>query len=123
MNIFMTNIASMEPMLPEEGSRVLEDIAFELTTSASSLAGQINPVVARSIGDLVRSMNCYYSNFIEGHDTHPRSIDNALRKEFSNQPKQRDLQQEAIAHIEVQKAIDEGNDDRCDPLSTAYAKW
>jgi hypothetical protein len=31
----------MEPMLPEESTRELEDIAFELTSKASSLAGHM----------------------------------------------------------------------------------
>ena len=65
-------------MLPEEATRDLEDITFDLTAKASSLAGQVSPLVTRSIGDLVRSMNCYYSNLIEGHNTHPRDIDRAL---------------------------------------------
>jgi Fic family protein len=118
-----TDIASMEPMLPEEANRDLEDIAFDLTAKANSLAGQVHPIVTRSIGDLVRSMNCYYSNFIEGHNTHPRDIDRALRQDFSKQPKERDLQHEAVAHIEVQRAIDEGHDDRSYPLTSAYALW
>src|SRR2546423_303071 len=118
-----TDIASMKPMLPEEANRDLEDIAFDLAAKANSLAGQVHPIVTRSIGDLVRSMNCYYSNFIEGHNTHPRDIDRALRQEFSKQPKQRDLQHEALAHIEVQRAIDEGHDDRSYPLTSAYALW
>jgi Fic family protein len=123
MTMFNTDIASMEPMLPEEANRELDDIAFDLTAKASSLAGQVNPIVTRSIGELVRSMNCYYSNLIEGHDTHPRDIDRALRKDLSQQPKQRELQLEAVAHIEVQKAIDEGDDDRSEPLSSAYSCW
>jgi hypothetical protein len=61
-------------------------------------------------------MNCYYSNLIEGHDTHPWDIDQALRHNFSAQPKKRALQLEAVAHIEVQKAIDEGKDDPSEPL-------
>jgi hypothetical protein len=99
------------------------DMAFDLTAKASSLTGQVNPIVTRSIGKLVRSMNCYYSNLIEGHDTHPRDIDRALRKDLSKQPKQRELQLEAVAHIEVQKAIDEGADDRSEPLSNTYGRW
>jgi Fic family protein len=113
----------MEPMLPEETNRELEDIAFELTAKASSLAGQINPIVILSIGNLVRSMNCYYSNLIEGHDTHPHDIDRALHRNFSSQPKKRALQLEAVAHIEVQKAIDEGTDDPSETLTSAYALW
>ena len=61
-----------------------------------------------ALSDLVRAMNCYYSNLIEGHDTHPVDIERALNEEFSNDPEQRDLQLEAKAHIEVQAWIDEG---------------
>lgn len=110
-------------MLPEESNRQLEDVAFDLTSKASSLAGQVNPVVAMAIGNLVRSMNCYYSNLIEGHDTHPRDIDRALHKNFSTQPKKRALQLEAVAHIEVQKAIDEGKDGPAEPIATDYVLW
>jgi len=113
----------MEPMLPEEVNRDLENVAFDLIAKANTLAGKVHPVVTRSIGDLVRSMNCYYSNFIEGHNTHPRDIDRALRKDFSAQPDQRDLQLEAVAHIEVQRTIDEGRDDPSQPLTSAYAIW
>jgi hypothetical protein len=72
MNSPATDITEMEPMLPGEGTRELEDIAFDLIRDGSSLIGQMHPVVARTLGDLVRSMNCYYSNLIEGHNTHPR---------------------------------------------------
>jgi Fic family protein len=123
MDLPTKDIAAMEPMLPEEANHDLEDIVFDLIAKANSLAGQLNPVLTRSIGNLVRSMNCYYSNFIEGHNTHPRDIDRALRNDFSAQPKQRDLQQEAIAHIEVQKAIDERKDDPSSPLTGRYAVW
>lgn len=110
-------------MLPEESNRQLEDVAFDLTSKGSSLAGQVNPIVAIAIGSLVRSMNCYYSNLIEGHDTHPRDIDRALHRNFSTQPKKRSLQLEAVAHIEAQKAIDEGKDDPAEPLTTEYVLW
>jgi Fic family protein len=53
-------------------------------------------------------MNCYYSNLIEGHDTHPIDIERALKKDYSADPKQRTLQREAEAHMAVQKWIDEG---------------
>jgi Fic family protein len=120
----MTNPSWMEPMMPpEEGQRRLEDAAFDLVSRASSLAGQSTPIVTASIGALVRSMNCYYSNLIEGHDTHPRDIDRALRKDYSAEPTRRALQLEAVAHIEVQQAIDEGRDDPAFPASRPYALW
>ena len=43
--------------------------------------------MASALGDLVRSMNCYYSNLIEGHDTHPIDIERALNGDYSNDPK------------------------------------
>ena len=61
-----------------------------------------------SLADLVRAMNCYYSNLIEGHDTHPIDIERALKNDYSKNAHKRDLQLEAKAHIAVQKWIDGG---------------
>jgi Fic family protein len=113
----------MEPMLPSDDDRALEDAAFDLISGANALAGQIHPIVTGSVGSLVRSMNCYYSNLIEGHDTHPRDIDRALHQDYSSEPRKRALQLEAVAHIEVQKTIDEGGDPKDFPASSAYAIW
>jgi Fic family protein len=103
----MTAVSAMEPMLPEE-SKGLENLATDLVAKASTLAGRVNPVLAASIGDLVRSMNCYYSNLIEGHHTLPVDIDRALRDDYAAEPERRNLQKEARAHIEVQRLIDRG---------------
>lgn len=117
------NITPMEPMLPEEAIRDLEDGTAELLANSASLAGRIHPLVQDSVGELVRSMNCYYSNRIEGHDTHPYDIDRALADDFSDEPKKRELQQEAIAHIHVQKLIDGGLDPDIWPATASYARW
>ncbi len=53
-------------------------------------------------------MNCYYSNLIEGHDTHPVDIERALKADYSTDPEQRNLQLEARAHVAVQAWIDGG---------------
>lgn len=114
----------MEPMLPPEGERHLEDLAMDLATKASGLASQLPPAVRSGIGDLVRSMNCYYSNLIEGHNTHPRDIDRALaHADYSADPERRALQQEAVAHIEVQRLIDHGADLQVATTSVAYTVW
>jgi Fic family protein len=113
----------MEPMLPEEAVRDLEDSTATLLTEASGLARRIHPILRESVGTLVRSMNCYYSNLIEGHDTHPRDIDRALANDFSAEPHQRELQQEAVAHIHVQQLIDEGKDPDVWPATATYARW
>lgn len=113
----------MEPLVPGEAAGALEDEAVSLIAEANQLAGRMHPILRDSIGDLVRSMNCYYSNLIEGHDTHPRDIDRALANDFSSEPKKRELQKEAVAHIHVQKLIDTGNDPDVWPASAAYAAW
>ncbi len=112
----------MEPMLPPPGQKGLEDMAMELAKKGSALAGTLHPIVQKSIGDLVRSMNCYYSNLIEGHDTHPRDIDRAMAEDFSADPEKRDLQLEAKAHIQVQEMIDKGESPRNIP-SQEFLLW
>ena len=110
MSILRENksISSMEPLFPGEGDNALEDRVVELLQKSSSLAGRIHPAVADTIGTLVRSMNCYYSNLIEGHNTHPRDIDQALHNNYSTDTQKRTLQLEAVAHIAVQEMIDHG---------------
>jgi len=110
-------------MLPSEGGKEIEDTVFEFVAKANALAGQTHPIVTSAVGDLVRSMNCYYSNLIEGHDTHPRDIDRALHHDYSTEPRRRALQLEAVAHIEVQRSIDEGRDPKEYPTATSYALW
>lgn len=110
----------MEPMMPSVGNRQLDDLALDLVAKANKLAGQLNPVVQKSIGHLVRSMNCYYSNLIEGHDTHPRDIDRALHQNFAQETDRRALQLEALAHIEVQRMIDDQEIDGDEPTTWAY---
>ncbi|MDW3206072.1 MAG: Fic family protein [Alphaproteobacteria bacterium] len=116
------SVFAMEPMMPEQGRAELEDLAVTLVEKASALAGQVNPLVSRSIGDLVRSMNCYYSNLIEGHDTHPRDIERAMQNDYSADPKKRDLQLEARAHIELQRIID-FDDATWQVASADFVRW
>lgn len=106
-----------------EGTGVLEDRAFDLIQRASMLAGQVHPLVREAIGDLVRSMNCYYSNLIEGHQTHPRDIDRALKKDFAVESEKRNLQLEAVAHIHVQRLVDIGEDPQDAVTTTEYIQW
>ncbi|OGT34268.1 MAG: cell filamentation protein Fic, partial [Gammaproteobacteria bacterium RBG_16_51_14] len=101
----------MEPLLLTEDSRhrpALSDLAVELAASSAGFRRSLPAGVVIALADLVRSMNCYYSNRIEGHDTHPIDIERALNNDYSADPKKRDLQLEAKAHIAVQKWIDAG---------------
>jgi Fic family protein len=103
---------SMEPLLVSEDSRFrkeLTDLAIDLAAKSAGFRRSLPQGLLTALADLVRSMNCYYSNLIEGHDTHPVDIERALKNDYSADPKKRDLQLEAKAHIIVQRWIDEGN--------------
>jgi len=86
----------------------LADLALELATRSEGFRRSLPPSIATALADLVRSMNCYYSNLIEGHNTHPVDIERALNNDYSADPEKRNLQLEAKAHITVQKWIDDG---------------
>ena len=103
------NTALMEPLLIAEGSRHrtgLTDHALELAARSAGFSRSLPQGVHAALATLVRAMNCYYSNLIEGHDTHPVDIERALKGDYSTEPEMRNLQVEAEAHIAVQEWID-----------------
>jgi len=105
------SVALMEPLILSEGSphrSALTDLALTLASGSAGLRRSLPKGIVTALASLVRSMNCYYSNLIEGHDTHPIDIERALKKDYSADPKKRSLQREAEAHIAVQKWIDDG---------------
>lgn len=104
-------LSQMEPLLIAADSRhrdELTDLAFELAQQAAGFRHSLPAGIQPSLADLIRSMNCYYSNLIEGHYTHPIDIEHALNNQYSNDPEKRNLQHEAAAHIHVQNWIDKG---------------
>jgi Fic family protein len=104
-------ISRMEPLQIAEGSRHrrdLADLTLDLAMRSARFHASLPPGLVRPLADAVRAMNCYYSNLIEGHDTHPIDIERALKKDYSADAGKRDLQLEAVAHIAVQKWIDGG---------------
>src|SRR5687767_5705371 len=115
--------SAMEPMLVETPE--LTDLAFKLAQASAALHASIHTVTAAGVSKLVRSMNSYYSNLIEGHHTHPADIERALRKDYVGDPSKRALQIESAAHIEVQELLearlrDEVGLDICD---TETLRW
>ncbi len=105
-------VSLMEPLLIGEGSRHrggLTDLVLDLVQKSAGFRRSLPGSLLASLADLVRSMNCYYSNLIEGHDTHPVDIERALKNDYSQDAGKRDLQLEAKAHITVQKWIDGGS--------------
>ena len=76
----------MCPLLIGESSRhraELMDLTIDLASKSAGFRRSLPEGVLTALADLVRAMNCYYSNLIEGHDTHPVDIERALKNVFS----------------------------------------
>ena len=114
---------SLEPLIPDLAE--LRPAAERVLKEGGELGSHLHPLTLAAVAELMRTVNCYYSNLIEGHDTHPASIDRAMRKEYSAEPATRDLQLEARAHIEVQRLIDArlSADPRLDVTAPAFLAW
>jgi Fic family protein len=104
MTSAIIDVAAMEPLLPE--TRELADAALALIAEANALGGRLHPITRRSVADLLRTINTYHSNLIEGHETRPRDIERALEGRLSTSPERRALQLEARAHVEVQRLVE-----------------
>lgn len=97
----------IEPLFFEDAvPRSLADLSVEIQRSAMELGQGLNPESALELSDLVRMMNSYYSNLIEGHNTRPKEIERALAG-AELEPETRPLALEAKAHVVVQRKIDE----------------
>ena len=121
-----TRINQMEPMFPDY-TRVpnLSELVIEVIRKSSALSSTLHPVTRQGVVELVRSMNSYYSNQIEGHHTHPADIEKALAKDYSHEPAKRAMQMESASHIEVQRLIEHRlkEEPRINICSTEFLCW
>lgn len=102
----LETVDRIEPALLDQPSGTVIDVVAELSAAAATLGKALHPRTAASLADLVRIMNTYYSNLIEGHDTRPRDIERALMGELDQNEGRRNLQIEAAAHVRVQAEVD-----------------
>ena len=121
----LETLGRIEPCFFEEHIPAeLADVSVEIQREASRLGQGLHPDSAAELADLVRLMNCYYSNLIEGHNTRPRDIEKALAG-AELEEETRPLALEARAHVIVQRAIDElyraGTMPR--PTSVEFLTW
>ena len=121
-----TRITQMEPMFPDytKGPN-LSELVIEVIRKSSALSSTLHPVTRQGVVELVRSMNSYYSNQIEGHHTHPADIEKALAKNYSHEPAKRAMQMESVSHIEVQRLIEHRlkEEPRINICSTEFLCW
>src|SRR6202451_3116477 len=115
----------IEPARLDEPTGPIADVIAELSASAATLGKALHPRTAANLADLVRIMNTYYSNLIEGHDTRPRDIERALAGKFEGDKERRNLQIEAAAHVRVQAEVDRMHAEGklSEPASTEFLLW
>ena len=106
LSFHYSKIHQFEPLLPQTKLEILHAQAEELIQRSARLGNGIHFTTIASIQELVRSMNSYYSNRIEGQSTHPANIERALVKDFSDQPNTAKLQRIAIAYIDAEKELE-----------------
>src|SRR5436853_7829699 len=115
----------IEPARLEETSEPLVDVIAELSSASAILGAGLHPRTAANLADLVRLMNTYYSNLIEGHNTRPREIERALAGQLDADRARRNLQLEAAAHVRVHKQVDAMAAERRlpEPTSREFIRW
>jgi Fic family protein len=119
-----TSIHQFEPLYPAQTNE-LEDIACEVVAVSSRLEGRLAPVVLTEIRKLLKIVNSYYSNLIEGHSTHPIDVEKAMRNDYSDDQDKRDLQLESLIHIKVQEKISDilRRESKADVVSANFLCW
>ncbi len=115
----------IEPARLEDVSEAIFDVVAELSAASARLAQILNPRTASNLASLMRIMNTYYSNLIEGHDTRPRDIERALAGKFEGGKERRNLQIEAAAHVRVQAEVDRMHAEGRlpEPASKEFVLW
>ncbi|WP_028310474.1 MULTISPECIES: Fic family protein [Derxia] len=104
-----THPAQFEPLQPDFQHRKLDELRERCATlveRAQRLAGMAHPVTRTELRELLRAMNSYYSNRIEGQGTHPLNIQRALARDFSERPDVARLQRIAVAHLDAERELE-----------------
>ena len=99
--------ALMEPMRPTDSTDstgVLLDLALVVQTKSATFSGILHPKTRLGVIELVRVINSYYSNLIEGNSTHPTEIERAMKQDYSQDPAKRNLQMESLAQSSAKSA-------------------
>jgi Fic family protein len=99
--------SQMEPLLPSEHRMApLLESAHDLIRKADRLSGWCPPGALPGLRSLLRSMNSYYSNKIEGQHTLPLEIEQALRDDFAQDKDKARRQRLALAHMATEARLE-----------------
>ena len=114
------------PPLPETNGELSPNLiclADKVWTESAKLTSVYSPKFLNSIRNLLRITNSYYSNLIESEGTHPIDIERAMKKDFNEDEKKKNLQQLSLIYIDIQKKIEsECTENTCSPFSESFVK-
>lgn len=100
--------AQMEPLLPGEHKlSALLERAYDLGRAADRLGALCQPGALTDLRRLLRAMNSYYSNKIEGQHTLPIEIEQALRQAYSSDADIARRQRLAVAHMHTEQWLED----------------
>ena len=96
-----------EPLMPEERKLApLLERASDLAKAAAALGLAAGKPAHFELRTLLRSMNSYYTNRIEGEHSRPGDIEQALQQVFSADADLARRQRLAVAHIRTEQACE-----------------
>lgn len=110
-----------EPLLPQKEVAKLHERSQAIVNRSIGLGERAHPTTRLALRELLRAMNSYYSNLIEGQGTTPHNIERALHKDFSKKPDVARLQRIAVAHVEAEKELEEKTQAGAEPLLSSFA--
>jgi Fic family protein len=118
---FYSSPHRFEPLLPQKELAKLHERSQAIVNRSLGLGERAHPATRLALRELLRAMNSYYSNLIEGQGTTPLNIERALRKNFSKKPDVARLQRIAVAHFEAEKELEEKVQAGVEPLLSSFA--
>jgi len=98
------------PALPRDNDgKIFSELLLlseKVCIESAKLSTIHNHHVIKSIKELLRKVNSYYSNKIESEGTHPLDIERAMREDFEEDEHRRNLQKLSLVYIEVQGVVE-----------------
>jgi Fic family protein len=113
-----------EPLMPDEAKLApLLERASDLTRAATALGTASGKAAQLELRTLLRSMNSYYTNRIEGEHTRPSDIERALQQDFSANADLARKQRLAVAHIRTEQSCEAEVERRLAASGEEGARW
>jgi len=97
---------SVKPSFFPSNDSDLPDLLLEFFKESTALGRSLQKETRRRISDIIQRVSCYHAHLIAGHHIKPMDIEMAARKEFSDNPSNRSLQEWSYSYIHIQKQID-----------------